>query len=217
MNFRLWGVAIAAGCGLFAANRPTPTGMAGNSVVRVSATVYADKAAIQQKLGSDLGGYYVVVEVKLSPTEKLRIDRDDFQLRTDRDGEKAKPFAPNQIAGRGALVVSQTYDGGGIAGEESGPVFGGGYPGGGMGRLPGSGGGIGNSGGTASNEARLENGAKSKPNPLLATLTEKMLPQKEVSEPVTGLLIFPMEGKQKPKDLELTYTTPHGKLTLRFK
>jgi hypothetical protein len=216
MKFRCLGMFLAASCLLPGAKNPTPTGMAGNSLVRVSATVYADKASIQQKLGSDLGGYYVVVEVKLSPTEKLKIDRDDFQLRTDRDGEKAKPFTASQIAGKSALVVSQTYDGGGIAGEDSGPVLGGGYPGG-IGRMPGSGGGIGNSGGTASNEARVDNGAKSKPNPLLATLNEKILPEKEVTEPITGLLYFPMESKQKPKDLELTYTTPHGKLTLRFK
>ena len=122
------------------------------------------------------------------------------------------------MPGRGALVVSQTYEGGGIAGEESGPVFGGGYPGGGMpGRLHGSGGGFGNSGSTVSNEARIESGAKSKPNPLLAVLTEKALPEKETEQPVSGFLYFPMESKQKPKDLEMTYLTPHGKLTLRFK
>ena len=50
---------------------------------------------------------------------------------------------------------------------------------------------------------------------MLAVLKEKILPEKETDVPVSGLLYFPME-KQKMKDLELIYTTPEGKLLLRF-
>ena len=56
--------------------------------VELTATLYVDKPSIQQLLGSDLGGYYVIVEVSLAPrnNEKLKVMRDDFGLRTDRDG-----------------------------------------------------------------------------------------------------------------------------------
>jgi hypothetical protein len=198
---------------VFAANKsPTPTVKTGNAQVELTATLYADKASIQQLLGSDLGGFYVVVDVRLAPknNEKFKIFRDDFQLRTDRDGERSKPFAASQIAGRGALVVSRTYEGGGVAAENGGPVFGGGI--GGMGV-----GGIGNSGSTISNSSKIDSGAKNKENPLLAVLKEKILPEKETEEPVSGLLYFPMEPKQKIKDLELTYAGPGSKLMLRFK
>jgi hypothetical protein len=198
----------------FAASKPspTPTVKTGNADVELTATLYVDKASIQQLLGADLGGYYVVVNVRLAPKndEKIKIFRDDFQLRTDRDVERSKPFAASQIAGRGALVVTRTYDGGGVAAENGGPVFGGGI--GGMGV-----GGIGNSGSTISNTAKIDSGAKNKENPLLGVLQEKILAEKETAQPVSGLLYFPMEPKQKIKDLELTYAGPGSKLTLRFK
>lgn len=198
----------------FAAHKPspTPTVKSGNMQVELSATLYVDKIPIQQLLGSDLGGYYVVIDVRLAPknNEKLKVLRDDFLLRTDRDGERSKPFAASQIAGRGALVVSRTYDGGGVAAENGGPVFGGGI--GGMGV-----GGIGNAGGTISNTSKIDSGAKSKESPLLGTLNEKILVEKETDQPVSGLLYFPMEPKQKMKDLELIYSGPGSKLTLRFR
>jgi hypothetical protein len=52
-------------------------------------------------------------------------------------------------------------------------------------------------------------------NPVLQVLKDRMLPQKEVDQPISGLLYFPME-KQKLKDLELIVTTPSGKLNIRF-
>src|SRR6267142_2110102 len=105
-------LALIAASVAFAANKPspTPTVKTGNADVELTATLYVDKASIAQLLGSDLGGYYVVVNVRLAPknSEKIKVFRDDFQLRTDRDGERSKPFAASQIAGRGALVVSRT-------------------------------------------------------------------------------------------------------------
>src|SRR5258707_7131331 len=117
-------IALASVCVVFAAHKPqpTPTVKTGNADVEMTATVYADKEAIEQLIGSDLGGYYVVIEVKLAPknNEKVKVFRDDFQLKSDRDGEKAKPYAPSQIAGRGALIVSQTSDGGSRTGISGG-------------------------------------------------------------------------------------------------
>ena len=51
---------------------------------------------------------------------------------------------------------------------------------------------------------------------MLDVLKEKILQEKETETAVSGLLYFPME-KQKLKDLELIYTTPEGRLLLRFK
>jgi hypothetical protein len=54
-------------------------------------------------------------------------------------------------------------------------------------------------------------------DPLLTALKAKVLPEKETTEPLSGLLYFYLEGKQKPKDLELRYQGSAGKLALRFK
>ena len=181
-------------------------------MVELTATLYVDKASIQKLLGSDLGGYYVVIDTRVAPraNENFKIFRDDFQLRTDRDGERSKPFAPGQIAGKGALVITRTYDGGGVSGENGGQSLGGVF--GGMG-----GGGIGNYPGNVTNSAKMDSGAKNADNPLLGLLTEKVLHEGEIDKPVSGLLLFPMEPKQKIKDLELTYFGPGSKLILRFR
>ena len=181
---------------------PTPTNKTGNAMVEMTATLYADKESIQQLLGSDLGGYYVVVDVRLTPKndEKIKVFRDDFQLHTDRDGEKSKPFAPSQIAGRGALIVTPSSDG----------------RGGGLGI--GLGGfGMGSGGDTVTNTSKMDKGSKNKENPILSVLNEKVLPEKEIDKPISGLLFFPMEPKQKIKDLQLTYSGPGSKLMLRFR
>jgi hypothetical protein len=43
------------------------------------------------------------------------------------------------------------------------------------------------------------------------------LPEKETTEALSGLLYFQMVGKLKPKDLELHYKGPGGRLALRFR
>ena len=63
----------------------------------------------------------------------------------------------------------------------------------------------------------MDKGSKSKESPILGVLNEKVLAEKETDQPVSGLLFFPMEPKQKIKDLQLTYAGPGSKLMLRFK
>jgi hypothetical protein len=204
---------------LAAADKKAPIGQTSNDFVEIRADVINDKEAIKQKLGSDFGGFIVVVEVTVTPKDgqKLVLSRDDFFLRSDKDGQRSQPFAPTQIAGTGALRVRQTAGSGGAMAENNGPIWGG--MGGGMpGRLPGSGGGIGNGvSDPGSTEATFESGVKNKENPVLATLKEKILPEKEITGPTQGLLYFPLEGKHKTKDLELSYKSKDGKLILRFK
>lgn len=203
-----------------AGKKAPPSGRGESESVVVTATALLDKEAIKERLGSDLDGHYVVVDVRVASRFGREIDvrHDDFLLRTDKDGEKSTPFAPSQIAGRGALVISQSGRGGGaIMGDSGGPVWGG-YPGSTdrPRRLGGDGGAIGGGSGTTEAQARVDSGTRDKENPLKRVLEEKILPEKKTTEALTGLLYFPL-GKQKAKDLELVYKAPDGKISVRFK
>jgi hypothetical protein len=62
-------------------------------------------------------------------------------------------------------------------------------------------------------QASRDGGAKD----TLALLEEKVLPEKELDGPLTGLLYFYLEGRHRPKDVTLHYRTPAGKLVVQFK
>jgi hypothetical protein len=176
--------------------------------VEISATPILSRDEIKEMVGSDLGGHYVLVQVTITPKFGKEIDvrRDDFTLKTDKDGERARPFVASQIAGKGALVVSEK-----AAGTSGGPQFGSPYD------YPAYSGGVG--GGptqVTEAEAKMQKNTK-EDSPLLKTLNEKIMPEKKTdTAAVSGLLYFPME-KQKQKDLELIYDSPDGKLRLRFR
>src|SRR4051812_37566278 len=131
-----------------------------NEDVILTVTLYADPEAVKEALGDDLGGHYIVAQVKVEPkyTKEITIDRDDFILRTDKDGDRSKPMAPSQIAGRGSLVLTGVQGPGGQGAERSrgwsmgGPI--------GMG-----GGGVGAGGGVdpSSVKATMENSEKENP------------------------------------------------------
>ena len=70
-----------------AASKKPAAGRAENEEVAITASVLPDREAVKEALGSDLGGHFVVVDVRLAPkTGKVNVHRDDFLLRTDRDG-----------------------------------------------------------------------------------------------------------------------------------
>jgi hypothetical protein len=191
------------------------SGKGSNDVVELTASAIMSRDTLKTLLGSDLDGYYIVVDVTLTPKlDEIAVSRDNFLLRTDKDGERTTPFAPSQIAGSGVLVVSSTGGGRAVMGEDRGPVWGG-YPTGRPGRLGGDGGSIGNS--AESSAQATVTSADKKKDPLLDTLEAKILPEKKTGEPVSGLLYFPLSIKQKVKDLELIYTSTAGKVSLRFK
>ncbi len=203
-----------------AGKKAPPTARGESESIVVTATALLDKEAIKERLGSDLDGHFTVIDVRIASRFGREIDvrRDDFLLRTDKDGEKSTPFAPSQIAGRGALVISETGSGGGgFMGDAGGPVWGG-YPGttDRPVRMGGDGGSVGSTGGTTGAQARVDSGSRDKKPPLQKVLEEKILPEKKTTESLSGLLYFPLE-KQKAKDLELIYTAPDGKISLRFK
>jgi len=175
-----------------------------NELVEISANVILDKEQIKQELGSDFGGDIVLVRVSVRPVsdKPVNIDLDDFLLVSGRDGQRSEPYRPGQLAGDDVLVVTRQE------GKSSKGGFGIGL-GGVMG-----GGGAGTSTPTTSTKAEKSN--SDKPDPLLATLKEKMLPEKSTTETITGFLYFQVVGKVKPKDLELHYKSAAGKLSLRF-
>ncbi len=211
-------VAIALLCA--AADKKPPAARAENEKVAISATLLPDKESITRELGSDLGGYITVVRVELTPktAEPLAVHLDDFLLRSYKDGQKSGALHPSQIAGQASLVVT-SRPGGGIGAEQGGPVWG---PGpGGTGRprrLPGGEGAMGShTAGVSEAQATMDPGNKQKEDPVLTVLKEKVLPEKETRDPVSGLLYFSLEGKHKPKQLALQYNGPAGKLTLEFR
>jgi hypothetical protein len=221
MLVRVAGIALALVCAGAARNHDNakPAAARGeNESVVINATLYAKPEAVKELLGSDLGGHYIVLAIEVTPRfgKEVGIDRDDFVLKTDKDGEKSTPFAPSQIAGRGAMVVRQT-GGAGATGmhDNDGPIVGG---------LPGTmgqphrlgGDGVGNAGAPDAAEAKTRTGAHEKDDPMLAVLKQKELPETKTVKPVSGLLYFPME-KQKVKDLELRYDVSGDKITMRFR
>lgn len=193
-----------------AAEKKLPIEQTSNDLIEITATPLIDKDQIQQELGSDLGGDIVVVRVQLRPVgdKRIKVSLDDFLLVSDKDGQRSQPFAPSQIAGNATLVVTPQ-------GARNGGFMGG-SPGISLGGLQ-----IGKEKKTPEaappKEAKVETNPADKPNPLLQTLKDKVLPEKEINEPISGLLYFQMIGKLKPKDLELHYKGPAGQLAVRFR
>jgi hypothetical protein len=206
MGFRLFAFALLPGLllGTPAKKQTVGSGRGENEDMILSVTLYTTPADVKELIGDDLGGHYIVAEVKIEPKygKTINIDRDDFVLHTDEDGAKAKPFAASQIAGREALIVTQN----GVKEKKSGLTIGG--MGGGMGSSPGS--------DPGTNQVKVQNPASQKENPLEKTLEEKILVEQKTDKPAGGLLYFPME-KQKLKNLEIRYGPQEGRITLRFK
>jgi hypothetical protein len=178
-----------------------------NQDLILDVTLYDDPLLVKDLLGNDLGGHYMVADVKVDPKygKEIVIDRNDFQLRTEKDGEHTTPFAPSQVTQQDAVLVSQgkgppaaspgmvlggplIIKGGPQTDEKSGPQ---------IKQLP-------------------DGGAAKKDDPLTKLLEDKVLPEKKTDQTVSGLLYFPME-KQKRKDLVLTYGPREDRITLRFK
>lgn len=199
------------------------TGEAGNERVDIYATPLLDREQIKNAIGAELPPGIIAVEMRIVPRgdEALSISRDDFQIISHQDGQRSGPFVPSQIAGSATMVVAQVpQDLGLYGGNPSGPVWGG-IPGT-MGRprqMPGNGGAMGSGGegaGTAAEAKAGTNDPKKKDNPLLDILDRKMLQDKETKDTLTGYLYFPLDGKQKLKDIELIYKGPAGRLMVPF-
>ncbi|HKA00187.1 MAG TPA: hypothetical protein VKE70_26935 [Candidatus Solibacter sp.] len=182
-----------------------------NQDMTLDVTLFVDPESIKDLLGDDLGAHFVVAQVQIEPKfgKEIAIDRDDFMLRTDKDGDRTKPMAPSQIAGRGGLTITGTQGPGGEGAQPTrgwsmgGPI--------GMG-----GAGIGSgSVDTSGVKASVEKTA-AQDSPLKRILDGKVLRETKTDKPITGLLYFPME-KQRLKDLEFYYGARENRISLRFR
>jgi hypothetical protein len=187
------------------AKKPTVgSGRGENEDLILSVTLYSTPADVKELIGDDLGGHYIVAEAKIEPKygKTIIVDRDDFVLHTDVDGDKETPLAASQIAGRDALIVTD-----GNKPKKHGGVT-----------VAGMGGGMSSPGVPAAPNisVKSQTSANTPENPLEKTLNEKILVEQKTDKPVNGLLYFPME-KQKLKDLEIRYGVQDKRITLRFK
>ncbi len=189
-----------------AAKKTVGTARGENEDLILTATIYLDPADVKELIGSDLGGHYILADVKVEAKygKDIVIDRDDFTLRTDKDGEKATPFVGSQIAGDQALVITEE-------GAQNRRTRGFSGIGIGMGGI-GSGSGDSDKGNAKATTVKSEGNQ----NPLKKALDSKILPEGKTDQPVKGLLYFAME-KQKLKDLELLYGGKENRISLRFR
>jgi hypothetical protein len=201
-----------------ASKKPIGTASGENDDLILTVTLHNDAEELKQLVGSDLGGHYVVAEVKVQPKygKTVTVDRDDFVLRSNKDYDTSRPFEASQVAGADAIVVTRTRntstadatqpDYGGVP-RMGGPL---GYPR----NNPGVGGG-GAPGDFDVNKATVKESGKTGESPLEKTLDAKILPDKKTDQPLSGLLYFALE-KQKLKDLDLVYGGKENRITLRF-
>jgi hypothetical protein len=184
----------------------SPNTTAGNDDIDIQATITLAEQEVAQKLGADPGKGIVLLHLRvMSKTDKpIQISPDDFILLAHDDGERSRPFAPAEIAGPGAMVLTEK---GGITHTGSSIGFGGGMIGGG-GASPGN--------PKVTTLATRMNSKDEGNAKLLQVLRAKELPQKETADPVEGYLYFPLDGKHKLKNLAVLYRGPAGKLNLEF-
>ena len=203
------GTLLLTTCLLGAKKVISPNTSASNDQVDIIATIYMTQEEIAQKLGIDPGKGIALLEVRVVPktNDSVQISPEDFILLAHDDGERAKPFEPSEIAGRGALVVSNTTNG--VKSPKMGSTVGfGGMMGGGSGASPGN---------PKVTTLNSKMDARSKgDDKLLEALKAKQFPSKETVEPTEGYLYFPLDGKHKLKNLAVLYRGPAGKLNLEF-
>ena len=185
----------------------SPITSASNDQVDIVATITLAEDEVAQKLGADPGKGIVLLEVRITPKtdHPVLVSPDDFILFAHDDGERAKPFEPAEIAGAGALVVTNSTDTTKVKKTSSSIGFGGITGGGSSPGMP------------APTKVSSKLDTKSEGNAtLLEVLKAKQFPSKESIEPVEGLLYFPLDGKHKLRNLAVLYRGPAGKLDLEF-
>jgi hypothetical protein len=212
MFFRVAAFFAAAVLAASPAGKKIGAARAENEDIIVTANLYYSPEDVKELLGNDLGGHFIVAEIKVEPKygKSTTVARDDFEMRDLANNERSTPFAPSQIAGHAALVVKRagdSDDGTAKKGSKK-PTF--------SGIGLGGTGSPGNVVGDPNISAKLENADQPKDKDLEKLLKDKQLPEKTSDQPIAGLLYFAFE-KVKLKDLELTYGPKNNRLFLRFK
>ena len=188
----------------------SPTTSASNDQVDIVATIVLDQGEISQKLGADPGKGVALLEVRVTPKtdQSVQVSPDDFILLAHDDGERSKPFEPEQLAGNGAMVLTSKEDKVKRTGSSIGM--------GGI-MMGGAGGGNASPGNPTPKSIHTKMDPKNQGNAnLLQALRAKQLPTTDAKDEVNGYLYFPLDGKHKLKNLAVLYRGPAGKLNLEF-
>ncbi len=182
------GMAVAAVLG--GASAHPPMGSASNGTVEVAA-VFQDAAAVKQLTGSDFTESFAVIEVTVTPRNgrQFEVQPDDFLMRVGSSSDSSGPMVAAQILGAGGGLVLHREKQHVVGTDLTTP------------------------GNTGVTEVK---GSASVSKEDIAALQGKLLSAKTTKDPVTGLLFFPI-GKKKPRDLDLVYSTPEGKLHISFR
>jgi hypothetical protein len=197
---------------LFASKKViSPTSTAGNDNIDVTVTLVMPEPEVTEKLGVDAGPGIVLAEVRVAnkTDHAIQVSPEDFILLAHDDGERYHAFTPNEIAGKGAMVLktapSRT---GSIGAQPNTTVVAGIY-------IPRKTTPAKDSKDSGDGAAHMDdkNAGNEK---LLEALKAKQLKGGETTDSVEGYLYFPLDGKHKLKNMAVLYRGPAGKLDLEF-
>jgi hypothetical protein len=175
---------------------------------------------IKALLGDDLDKEFMLVELEIKPFygTKLKLDRNDFLLRSRADNEKSYAQSPSRIAGS-AVFSLETHKtgGGGVFGQSNDPLIIGGAPGTGtnprrIDRMPDT---IG-SGGGGEAETTVKQTESKAPETLQDRLEHLELPFAETDQDLHGYLYFQVDPKTKLKRIVFYYDGVYGEFQAQF-
>jgi hypothetical protein len=192
-----------------AADKKLPIAETSNQLLDISVSQPLDKDEIMQELGGAVGDDIIVIRLTARPVSEkpVELSLDNFLLISGKDGQRSEPFSAGQLAGSDSLIVTPNGVRHGLGDHGPKATIGlGGFGGIGTGTTP-----------PPPTDVKVKESRDEKENPLLAAITAKILPEKQITDPVTGLLFFQITGKVKAKDLELHYKGPAGPMALRFR
>ncbi|MGA7414201.1 MAG: hypothetical protein WBW33_27265 [Bryobacteraceae bacterium] len=192
----------------------SPTSSVGNDNVDITVTLTLAEPEVTEKLGVDAGPGIVLAEVRVAnkTDHAIQVSPDDFILLAHDDGERYHAFTPNEIAGKGAMVLktapSRT---GSIGAQPNSTVVAGIYiP---RKSQPAKDSKDSKDGGDGSGQMDDKNAGNEK---LLEALKAKQFKGGETTDSVEGYLYFPLDGKHKLKNMAVLYRGPAGRLDLEF-
>lgn len=182
-----------------------------------------DVVEIERLLGDRLDEEFTLVEVRLRALygTKVKLDREDFTLRSFRGNLRSEAQSPDRIAGPNVLALGQGKSSGGVFSESRSGIPVGGMPGTtGPPRRIGSD--IPTSVGGVSGAAPPSAGTAPQPTTpeqdlsLHGRLARWELPLDAGDADVSGYLYFQVEPKQNRKHLSLSYDGRYGEFRVSF-
>lgn len=183
-----WILIFAAYSVLTAGEKKPAQGHVEDDSVAITATVLPAEQ-VRQSFGNEIANDYTALDVTIEPKggKPYSVRFNDFILRSESSLNHSGPMSAGEIAGSGEVVVKRSY-GNRQNVDSPRPI--------------------------AGTKLDVEDNAGA--NPAFEELKQKILVEKSITAPESGLLFFPL-SQEKPKHLVLSCATPAGKLRLTFK